>query len=168
MVSERKDHAGPPAPVAESWRRVEAWLGEHLPAVRASLRPGVSKRDLNKFEKALGRALPEDVRESWLIHDGQGQPPDEFYATAKGPIPKSLGLVYGLDLNPLASKRGMAPQSVLGEWSWSWDGATVNPVTKEKRVLAPKPVLEWASWAEGETETAGPGERMGACVHQFI
>jgi cell wall assembly regulator SMI1 len=149
MVSVRKDHAVPPAPVAESWRRIEAWLDEHLPAVKSSLRPGVSKRDLNKFEKAFERPLPEDVRESWLIHDGQGQPPDEFYATAERPIPESLGLFYGVALNPLTAKRGLAPQSVLGEWAWAWEGPTVNPVTREERLLAPKPVLEWAAWATG-------------------
>jgi hypothetical protein len=49
MVSPRRDPGRPPANVAESWRRIEAWLGEHLPAVRASLRDGVTKRDLNKF-----------------------------------------------------------------------------------------------------------------------
>ena len=42
MVNVRKDHAGPPAPLAESWRRIEAWLDEHLPAVKGSLRPGAS------------------------------------------------------------------------------------------------------------------------------
>lgn len=63
MVGVKRDHDSPPAPVAKSWRQIEAWLDGHLPAVRVSLRPGVSKRDLNRFEKALGRALPDDVRD---------------------------------------------------------------------------------------------------------
>lgn len=112
MLITREDHAGPPAPVADSWRRIEAWLDEHLPEVKASLRPGVTKRDLNRFEKALGRPLPEDVRESWLIHDGQGQHSGESF-------PMCMGLLFGYELNPLTSKRGLAPLSVLGEWSRS-------------------------------------------------
>lgn len=71
MVSVRKNHGKPPAPVAESWRRIESWLDEHLPALKATLRPSVSKKDQARFEKLLGRTLPADVRESWLIHDGQ-------------------------------------------------------------------------------------------------
>ena len=62
MVSVRKDHASPPAPIAESWRRIEAWLDGHLPILKLSLRPGISKRDLAKFEKLVGRRLPDDVR----------------------------------------------------------------------------------------------------------
>ena len=58
MVSVRKDHASPPAPVAESWRRIEAWLGEHLPILKLSLRPGISRTDLAKFEKASGDLSP--------------------------------------------------------------------------------------------------------------
>src|SRR3954454_17459570 len=75
----RKDHGSPPAPVAESWRRIEAWLGEHLPDVKSSLRPSVPDADLAKFEETPGRPLPDDVRESWKLHDGQkegrGNPP---------------------------------------------------------------------------------------------
>jgi len=150
------------ASVADSWRRIEAWLAEHLPEVKESLRPGVTKRDLNKFEKALERPLPEDVRESWLIHDGQGQYPNQsFYL--------HIGLLFGYDLNPLTSKHGLAPMSVLGEWSWSWDGPTLNPFTKERRVLDPKPMLDWASWGERAQDEDEPADGVdsGACRPSF-
>ena len=58
MVSVRMDHASPPAPVAESWRRIEAWLGDHLPILKLSLRPGISRADLERFEETVGRSLP--------------------------------------------------------------------------------------------------------------
>jgi hypothetical protein len=41
MVSDRKYHATQPAPVPVSWRPIEAWLGEHLPVLELSLRPGI-------------------------------------------------------------------------------------------------------------------------------
>ncbi len=97
MVSVRKDHASPPTPIAESWRRIEAWLNEQLTAVKATLRPGVSDADLATSEKVLGRPLPDDVRESWKLHDGQkegrGNPP---------------GLIYGKSLLALVSRATMA------------------------------------------------------------
>jgi cell wall assembly regulator SMI1 len=54
MVSVRKEPANPPAPVAESWRRIEAWLGEHLAGEKATLRPCVSDADLAEFEETVG------------------------------------------------------------------------------------------------------------------
>src|SRR3954453_19965177 len=109
MVSVRKDHASPPAPVADSWRRIEAWLGEHLPILKLSLRPGISKRDLAKFEKLVGRRLPDDVRESWMIHDGQRPVPhlsdhpdfnDEDYDDLFG-----KGVVFGSEVLPLLDEK---------------------------------------------------------------
>lgn len=42
MLSVGKDHTSPSAQVSASWRRIEAWLEGHLPAVKASLRPALS------------------------------------------------------------------------------------------------------------------------------
>src|SRR5689334_19237840 len=97
MVSPRSDPARHSAPVAESWRRIEAWLDEHLPGAKATLRPGVSEADLAHFEGAIGRLLPADVRESWLIHDGQRPVP----ADDDHDVPDSEDLLYGYALNPL-------------------------------------------------------------------
>src|SRR4051812_29451520 len=116
MVSVRKNHASPPAPVAESWRRIETWLEEHLPALKATLRPGVSKKDLAKFEKLVGRTLPDDVRESWLVHDGQRPVP----ANDDHDVPDSEELLYGYALNPLLdAKDRLSLSSVLSGWQ-SW------------------------------------------------
>src|SRR4051812_14658163 len=97
MLITRKGRSRPPAPVAESWRRIEAWLDEHLPDVRATLRPGVTEKDLAKFEKLVGRTLPDDVRESWRIHDGQRTVPAEECHD----FPDSEELLYGYSLSPL-------------------------------------------------------------------
>ena len=97
----------PPTSVADSWARIEAWLGRHLPAVKASLRPGVSPADLAAFEQAVGRPLPEDVRESYPIHDGQRPIPGVW----------SGGVVFGNAVCPLLdSADSMTSKSVLSEW----------------------------------------------------
>ncbi|WP_020465700.1 SMI1/KNR4 family protein [Singulisphaera acidiphila] len=95
------------------------WLDEHLPAVKATLRPGVSKKDLEKFEKAIGQQLPDDVRESWMIHDGQGCLPDDFDTEeVEDQIPDLLSLFFGVALNPLiTSKKALSPRAVLPTWT---------------------------------------------------
>lgn len=117
----RRDHNRPPAPVAESWRRIESWLDGHLPGLTMTLRPGVSGEDLAKFEAAIGRALPDDVRESWLIHDGQQPFPEgvksKYFEAGSCGAP---GVIFGQELNPLVSLDSMLEKSVLREWlSWS-------------------------------------------------
>jgi cell wall assembly regulator SMI1 len=125
MVSVRKDHASPPAPVAESWRRIEAWLGEHLPILKLSLRPGISRTDLKKFEKMIGRSLPDDVRESWMIHDGQRPihylPDAVEYSVEDDDALLSKGVLFGSEVLPLLDENDcLASSPSLGHWKfWS-------------------------------------------------
>lgn len=92
------------ASVAESWKRIEAWLESNAPAVRKSLRGPASETDLDRLEETIGLALPDDVRESYLIHDGQSRldiEEDEY-------IP---GVFFGLFPLPLSYGEGV-------EWCW--------------------------------------------------
>jgi cell wall assembly regulator SMI1 len=57
--------------IAESWRRIENWLRAHDPGTLATLRPGATPEALAATEAALGVALPDDLRASILLHDGQ-------------------------------------------------------------------------------------------------
>jgi len=116
------------AAVVESWRRIETWLETHLPACKLTLKPGLSKTNLAKFEKAIGAALPEDVRRSWLIHDGQRLlPDDELDALNEAHFeededsdyeyPNFIGLIFGHGLlNFLTRDCPMTGKSALGEW----------------------------------------------------
>src|SRR5574341_1528042 len=63
------------APVADSWERLERWYKKHLPEVFESLRPPATKAQIEAFEKATGLTIPEDWRQSLLIHDGQNGSP---------------------------------------------------------------------------------------------
>jgi cell wall assembly regulator SMI1 len=52
-------------------KRLDSWLAEHRKEYHAGLRPGASPAKLKALEKALGRALPDELR-TWLgWHDGQ-------------------------------------------------------------------------------------------------
>ena len=50
------------------WKRIEAWLASHAPAVLNKLQPGASAQAIRQAEQALGMALPEEVRASYRIH----------------------------------------------------------------------------------------------------
>jgi anti-anti-sigma factor len=66
--------------VKEIWRRLDAWLTDGAPAIAESLRPGATEAALAAAEAALGVRLPDDVRASLLIHDGQEDQEDALMA----------------------------------------------------------------------------------------
>jgi cell wall assembly regulator SMI1 len=80
------------------WDRIHVWLAAKAPEVAAGLRPGAGVRQIRAAEKAMDVVLPDDVREAYRIHDGEG--PD---GTAPSP-----GLLYGWRWMPL--------KEVAGHW----------------------------------------------------
>ncbi|KAG6017476.1 hypothetical protein E4U43_001076, partial [Claviceps pusilla] len=62
----------PPAPpVRYSWQRIDSWAEEHYPELWDQLGEGATPNDLNDLEHQLDCSLPQDVRESLMVHDGQ-------------------------------------------------------------------------------------------------
>ena len=66
-----EDGLPPPPPVAHSWRRIESWAEENYPELWDQICEGATVNDLNELEHQLDCSLPQDVRESLMIHDGQ-------------------------------------------------------------------------------------------------
>lgn len=60
-----------PHDIPTLWRRIDAALERHAPAVRATLAGPAREKDIAALEKKLGVPLPPDLRQSWAIHDGQ-------------------------------------------------------------------------------------------------
>ncbi len=81
-----------PAPVGASWQRIETWFLAYQPEVLESLQPGATEEQLSDFERGTGIMLPDDVKASYRIHDGQK---DRF----------SPGLLLGAGLSSLADLR---------------------------------------------------------------
>lgn len=73
--------------VEAEFERIFAWATIHLPELAASLRSGTSTQQLDEAEALLGRKLPTELRELYLLADGQ---------TDDGP-----GLFFGLPFIPL-------------------------------------------------------------------
>jgi cell wall assembly regulator SMI1 len=60
-----------PSTIQAAWQRIESWLMQHAPARAESLKKGATPRQLEKLESQLNAELPEQFKESLLIHDGQ-------------------------------------------------------------------------------------------------
>ncbi|WP_165452349.1 SMI1/KNR4 family protein [Paenibacillus thalictri] len=53
------------------WDRMENWLKVHAPDVLADLNEGASEPEISGLEDVIGFALPDDIKESLRIHNGQ-------------------------------------------------------------------------------------------------
>jgi cell wall assembly regulator SMI1 len=78
----------------EIWDMIEGWLALNTPWIQASLAPGATQDEIQTAEASLGLALPEDVRQSYRLHNGQ---------KAFDPLSeqKRTGFVYGDKLQTL-------------------------------------------------------------------
>lgn len=77
------------------WQRIESWLAIHAPIILKGLLPGATKDTIYYTEEQMGIQLPDDVRASYAIHDGQ-----------RGTAPSLMG---EWDLLPL--------QAIVTQWS---------------------------------------------------
>jgi len=57
--------------VQESWTVVENVLADRFPNIYKSLNPGASDADITRLESVIGKTIPDDFRDSLLIHNGQ-------------------------------------------------------------------------------------------------
>lgn len=55
-----------------SWKQIEAWYEINVPADQFFLAGGATDEAIDKVQSDLGVAFPEDLRESYRLHDGSG------------------------------------------------------------------------------------------------
>lgn len=106
--------------LAATWGRLERWLAAHAPRALASLNPPASEDEIAQAERALGVALPGDVRASLRRHDGQ-EPDIPLFAgwsllpcrrvVAEWRVWKDL-----LDAGRLRDREAQAEGAVRAEW----------------------------------------------------
>ena len=53
------------------WDRIERWLAANVPDMLEGLNPGATTQEIEETEAFLGVSFPDDVRASYLIHNGQ-------------------------------------------------------------------------------------------------
>ncbi|KAG9318208.1 hypothetical protein JVU11DRAFT_288 [Chiua virens] len=101
----------PYPPLATTWNRIKIWLAREYPELGDTLNYGILPQDLAQIEMQFGFALPQVVRESYLVVDGQ---------EAESSAGCSEGLFFGLSLLPL--------EDVLEEWRF-WREVDDDPAT---------------------------------------
>ncbi|KAI1310034.1 putative 1,3-beta-glucan protein [Xylaria venustula] len=78
------DGAPPAPPVGHSWKRIDRWAEENYPELFDQLCEGCTNNDLIELEHQLDCSLPQDLRDSLMIHDGQergGNPTGIIFAS---------------------------------------------------------------------------------------
>ncbi|WPH02072.1 Hypothetical protein R9X50_00492700 [Acrodontium crateriforme] len=65
------DGLPPPPPVSHSWKRMDRWLEDNYEELFENLGQPATINDVNELEHELDCTLPQDVRESLQVHDGQ-------------------------------------------------------------------------------------------------
>lgn len=111
------DGAPPPPPPSLSWKRIDRYLELAYPELADQLEDPVTVKDLNQFETDLGFALPSDVRDSFLVHDGQ----------ERGGRP--TGVIFGITLLDL--------EAVAAEWE-NWKNTAIKVGNLAKAAQANK------------------------------
>ncbi|KAG2075900.1 hypothetical protein BDR04DRAFT_805813 [Suillus decipiens] len=101
----------PYPPLENTWNRLKLWLAREYPELGDTLNYGILPQDLAQIEMQFGFALPQAVRESYLVVDGQ---------EAESSAGCSDGLFFGLSLLPL--------EAVLDEWRF-WREVDDDPQT---------------------------------------
>ncbi|KAI5803138.1 hypothetical protein EDC01DRAFT_612215 [Geopyxis carbonaria] len=87
----------PPAPpVSHTWTRIDAWAEDNFNELFDNLCTPASVNDVNELEYTLDCSLPQEVRESIQVHDGQ----------ERGGMP--TGIIFGCML--------MDCEEIVDEW----------------------------------------------------
>lgn len=62
------------ANIRDLWKRIECVLEQHAPETAATLAPPATDQDISVLEAVIGQSLPEDLRVSLKLHNGQRDP----------------------------------------------------------------------------------------------
>lgn len=93
------------------WNRIKAVLQEIAPELLKQLNPGISQKEIEILEAAIGTKLPEDMVAFYKVHNGQDR--------------ESAGLINGEELLSL--------ERVYDEW-FVWKDLSDNGTFEEDKV----------------------------------
>lgn len=125
------DGIPPPPSLSISWTRIDRWMEANYPELGEEVSDEATSPDLNELEADLECSLPLDVRDSFLIHDGQ----------ERGSRP--CGLIFGLTLLDL--------ESVSEEWT-HWK----NTANKIRNMAKAYHANQRAAATAGKAPAPGP------------
>ncbi|KAJ1329337.1 SMI1/KNR4 family protein [Microdochium nivale] len=127
--------APPPPPIGHSWRRIDSWAEENYPELFDQICEGATNNDLNELEHQLDCTLPQDVRDSLAIHDGQ----------ERGGIP--TGIIFGSML--------MDCEEIVQEWD-QWRRVNQQYLLENTVAKPAMPSKTFSGAGSGSGSAAGP------------
>lgn len=102
------------------WKRIEDWLAVNNPKILNSLQPGATDAELHISEESMSIELPEDVKQSYRIHDGQSNiaPPlmGEWRLLSLKSIKKQWELMKELADKGQLTAKATSDGKVQAEW----------------------------------------------------
>lgn len=125
------DGLPPPPPVKHSWKRIDRWTEGNYEELWDNMGEPATLNDINELEHELDCTLPQDVRDSLQIHDGQ----------ERGGNP--TGILFGCML--------LDCEEIVDEWK-NW--RVVNDEVLSRPTFYETPTVP--SKAFGASSSAGP------------
>lgn len=107
----------PPPPIGHSWKRIDRWVEDHYEELFDNVCEGATSNDVNELEHELDCTLPQDVRESLQIHDGQ----------ERGGLP--TGVIFGCML--------LDCEEIVMEWQ-NWRKVSEEYLTQKPNYRTPQ------------------------------
>ncbi|KAI5849571.1 hypothetical protein DFP73DRAFT_300623 [Morchella snyderi] len=137
------DGMPPPPPISHTWSRIDRWCEDNYPELFDQICTPATVNDINELEYSLDCSLPQDLRESLLIHDGQ----------ERGGTP--TGLIFGAML--------LDCEEMLDEWK-NWRVVESEYLTQPPP--GQKPPVGEAGSSKAESAALGRQELLGRQTSQ--
>lgn len=125
----------PPPPVSHSWKRIERWAEDHYEELFENVGEGCTQNDVNELEHELDCTLPQDVRDSLQVHDGQ----------ERGGRP--TGIIFGCML--------LDCEEIAQEWN-QWRRTNEEYLRTDQQFATPQPPLKAFAGAAASSSSAPP------------
>ncbi|KAF2158170.1 cell wall assembly and cell proliferation coordinating protein, partial [Myriangium duriaei CBS 260.36] len=131
----------PPPPVSHTWKRIEHWLEDNYEELEENLGEGCTQNDVNELEHELDCSLPQDVRESLQIHDGQ----------ERGGRPS--GVIFGCML--------LDCEEIVQEWK-QWARTNEEYLREQYSYTAPQPPIKALAGSSSQARASSPASSAGS------
>lgn len=139
----------PPAPpITHTWDRIDRWAEENYPELWDQLGEGCTNNDLNELEHQLDCSLPQDVRDSLSVHDGQ----------ERGGRP--TGIIFGSML--------LDCEEIVQEWD-QWRKVNHEYLLENSvpKTMAPSKAFGGGSNAQASSSRSAPGSDSGSITSNW-
>ena len=149
-MSNFQDGLPPPPPVSHTWKRIDRWAEDNYEELFENVCEGATQNDIIELEHELDCTLPQDVRDSIQIHDGQ----------ERGGRP--TGLIFGCML--------LDCEEIVQEWNnWRTVNEEFLSASRPNNYNEPQiPLKAFAGAESSSSSTTAPQQNSNAFWRQQL